>query len=206
MANDIAEDIKQTYIEVGTSYEVIRHNITIGSGEFLLYETNAQVTKPFIREYFLEASMPYDTSGEVGDVLKFHDGECYLVMHKTPEELSNEVLEYGTVLYKANVAGELMRPSGEVWNTQTYQKSPVYEVIETNCYALLTESLFKYELSEEDFGNLTIQKDEMYIPKYYNVRINDRYRPASGEYYKVSTIKTRGFPGVDVVSLEEDTR
>jgi hypothetical protein len=205
VANDVGEDIKAAYIEVGVSYEVLRDSI-ISSGEYLIYESNAQVTKPFIREYFLEASLPYDTSGEVGDVLRFRNGTCFLLMNKTPSEVEDVTIEYGAVLYKANVSGELRRPSGEVWNTQTYHKEPVFEVVKTDCYALLTESLFRYELSEEDFGNLLVTKDEMYIPKRYGAQINDRYSPRSGEYYKISTVKTRGFPGVDIVILEEDTR
>lgn len=206
MANDIAEDIKLAYIEVGTSYDVIRNGVQIGSGEFLVYELNAQVTKPFIREYFLEASIPYDSSGESGDILAFSRGDKYILMNKTPFELENQVLEYSSVLYKANVSGEILRPSGEIWSDQTYHKIPVFSGEVSNCYALLTESLFRYELTEQDFGQLTITKDEMYIPRYYGIQLNDRYSPASGEYYKVSTIKTKGFLGVDVVELEEDTR
>jgi hypothetical protein len=206
VAYDVAEDIKQAYIEVGTSYEVLRKGVQVGSGEYLLYDLNAQVTKPFIREHFLEASLPFDTSGEAGDVLRFHNGDCYLLMNKSPFELENKVLEYSTVLYKANTSGELRRPSGEAWDTQTYHKTPIFGVIETNVYSLLTESLFRYELSEQDFGQLAIAKDELYIPKVYGIRLNDRYEPKSGEYYRVTTIKTRGFPGVDVVGVEEDTR
>jgi len=204
VTNEIGNDIKAAYIEVGTSYDVLRDSV-VGSGEYLLYELNAQVTKPFIREYFLDASLPYDTSGEAGDVLRFRDGSCFLLMNKTPFEVENIAVEYSAVLYKANVSGELLRPSGEVWNSQ-YQKVPAYEQIKTNCYALLTESLFRYELSEQDFGNLLVLKDELYIPKRYGIQINDRYSPVSGEYYKVSTVKTRGFPGVDIAILEEDTR
>jgi hypothetical protein len=206
MPTDIAEDIKLAYIEVGTSYDVLRNNALVGSGEYLIYDLNAQATKPFIRENFLEASLPYDTSGEAGDVLCFRDGSHYMLMNKTAFELENQPLEYSSVLYKANVSGELLRPSGEDWNTQTYHKQQVFNVVRTNCYALLTESLFRYELSEQDFGQLTISKDELYIPKCYGIQVHDRYCPVSGEYYKVSTVKTRGFPGVEVVSLEEDTR
>jgi hypothetical protein len=205
VANDVGEDIKAAYIEVGTSFEVFRETV-ISSGEYLIYDLNAQATKPFIREHFLEASLAYDTSGEVGDVLRFSDGGCFLLMNKTPAEVEDVIIEYSAVLYKANVSGELSRPSGEVWDTQTYHKQPVFEVIKTNCYALLTESLFRYELAEEPYGNVSEVKDEMYIPKRYGVQINDRYTPVSGEYYKVSTVKTRGFPGVDIVILEEDTR
>jgi hypothetical protein len=78
--------------------------------------------------------------------------------------------------------------------------------MKTNCFSLLTESLFRYEMVEKEIGNLLISKDELYIPKYYGIQINDRYSPRSGEFYKVSTIKTRGFVGVDVVEVEEDTR
>lgn len=205
MAYEVAEDIKKAYIEVGVKYNVFRENL-IGSGEYLFYEENRQVTKPFIRESFLEASIPYDTSGESGDILKFDDGRNYILMSKTPSLIENEIIEFGVTLYKANVSGELSRPSGEAWDSQTYHKVPVFEIMKTNCFSLLTESLFRYEMVEKEIGNLLVSKDELYVPKYYGIQINDRYSPRSGEFYKVSTIKTRGFVGVDVVEVEEDTR
>lgn len=205
MANDIGEDIKATYIEVGISYNVFRETL-IASSEYLFYEENRQVTKPFIRESFLEASLPYDTSSESGDILKFSDGRNYILMSKTPSLIENEIIEYGVTLYKTNTSGELSRPSGEKWDDQTYHKTPVFNIVKSNCFSLLTESLFRYEMLEKEIGNLLVSKDELYIPKYYGVQINDRYSPRSGEFYKVGTIKTRGFVGVDVVEIEEDTR
>ena len=57
-----------------------------------------------------------------------------------------------------------------------------------------------------ELGTIGIEKHEMYIPSIYYVQELDRFSPASGEYYRVESIKQRRFKGVDVVVLSEDTR
>jgi hypothetical protein len=203
MAQSLGAEIKTAYIEVGTRYDIIGKV----SGEYLLGELNAQVTKPFIRENFLEAALPYDTSGEVGDILWFSGERAnFILMNKTPDSLANEPFEYSAVLYKANVSGELSRPSGEAWNTQTYHKTQVFDIIHSKAYALLTETLFGNELREESYGAITLAQNQLFIPHFYGAQIMDRYSPRSGEHYKVDTINTRQYNGVDVAMLSTDTR
>src|SRR5574343_394455 len=115
----IADDIKAAYIEVGTEYEVLKPTGAQYSGEFLMAESNAQVTKPFVREFFLEAAMPFDTNAAPGDVITFTPtGIRYLLVTKTAELVENALIEHSVVLYKANVSGELLRFSGEARDAQ----------------------------------------------------------------------------------------
>ncbi len=202
----IGEDIKEALEDVGGSITIFRSTGNI-SGEFVDIESNAQVTKPFIREFFLEAMVSFDTDLISGDVLELVTGDRFMVMNKTPEIVENAVAFFGSVFYKCNVSGELLRPSGEVRSSQTYKKAQAFGSVGSNCFALLTEPLFSGDLdTDEELGMIGIQIKELYIPKTKGVQVFDRYQPVSGEYYRVESIKSRRFPGIDVCILGEDTR
>ena len=202
--SDLGDDIKDTLEDIGTVVSVIG-----GSGsEYLDFEPNAQVTKPFIREFFLDAMVSYDTAMETGDVIEFDvTGDRFIVMNKTPMLLENERIYHDTVLYKCNVSGEILRPSGETRDSQTMLKSAVFVSIKSDAYSLLTEPLFSgYLDTESELANIGIDRQELYIPSSFGIQVLDRFEPSSGEYYLVESIRTRRFPGVDVVVLGEDTR
>ena len=202
--SDLGDDIKDTLQDIGTVVSVIG-----GSGsEYLDFEPNAQVTKPFIREFFLDAMVSYDTAMVTGDVIKFDvTGDRFIVMNKTPMLMENERIYNDTVLYKCNVSGEILRPSGETRDSQTMLKSAVFVSIKSDAYSLLTEPLFSgYLDTESELANMGIERQELYIPSDYGIQVLDRFEPTSGEYYIVESIRTRRFPGVDVVVLGEDTR
>lgn len=203
----IAEDIKAAYIEVGTEYEVLKPTGQQYSGEFLMAESNAQVTKPFVREFFLEAAMPFDTNAQAGDVITFVEtGIRYLLVTKTSELIENALIEHSVVLYKSNVSGELARFSGEQRDAQL-RMVPVWNNIQSPAYATMVESLYGGELNEyEPFVNQPVYKFELYVPKAYGIRVDDRYSPTSGEHFRVFQVKTRSFDGIDIALLEEDTR
>jgi len=196
----------KVYEKLGTAFTIIRDSGNV-TGEYLDYEINKQVTKPFIREYFLEAEMAYDTVAVVGDVIQFDDSRTFLVMNKTPDHFKNVPIKYECVFYKANVSGEVLRPSGESWSSQTYHKEQQWETVKENCYALETEALFGHDLdADQELGMLNLKEDELYIPSSVNIQVNDRYQPVSGEYYRVEVVKKRRFDGVDVCELGEDHR
>ena len=202
--SDLGDDIKDTLQDIGTVVSVIG-----GSGsEYLDFEPNAQVTKPFIQEFFLDAMVSYDTAMVTGDVIKFDvTGDRFIVMNKTPMLMENERIYHDTVLYKCNVSGEILRPSGETRDSQTMLKSAVFVSIKSDAYSLLTEPLFSgYLDTESELANIGIDRQELYIPSSFGIQVLDRFEPSSGEYYLVESIRTRRFPGVDVVVLGEDTR
>ena len=202
--SDVGDDIKDTLKDIGTVVSVIG-----GSGsEYLDFEPNAQVTKPFIREFFLDAMVSYDTAMVTGDIIEFDvTGDLFIVMNKTPMLLENERIYNDTVLYKCNVSGEILRPSGETRDSQTMLKSAVFVSIKSDAYSLLTEPLFSgYLDTESELANIGIERQELYIPSSFGIQTLDRFEPTSGEYYIVESIRTRRFPGVDVVVLGEDTR
>jgi hypothetical protein len=204
----IGIDIEQVLEEIGTAYSVLRANSGEFDAEYLDYEMNRQVTKPFIREHFLEVIFPYNTIVVGGDVVQFNvDNRKFLVMNITPENFENTCIGKEGVLYKCNVSGEVLRPSGEVWDTQTYHKTPAWETIKTNAFGVITEKLFGTDLAQDEpIGQIGIYANELYIPHSFGVQELDRYVAQSGEYWKIQSIETRKFDGVDICQLVEDTR
>ena len=71
--SEVGLDIKDVLEEIGTSFTILRPNSGELGTEYLDYEMNRQVTKPFIREYFLEIVLPQDTNVIGGDIIQFSD-------------------------------------------------------------------------------------------------------------------------------------
>jgi len=204
----IGDDIKEVLEEVGAAYAIIRDSGDV-SGEYGVYDLTSQATKPITLEHFRRGMLSYDTNAAAGDVIEFTEtSERFMVMNKLPELFENAAIRYESIFYKCNVSsGEIIRPSGETWASDTYHKETQWEVIKNNCDAMQVAALYGNDLeTDQDLALLNLQKDEVYIPHSVGAQVMDRWQPASGEYYQVATIETRRFPGVDVLIVEEDHR
>ena len=204
----IGPDIKEVLAEVGTAFSIVRESGTVAGG-YLDITPNTQVTKPFIREFFLEVMLSYDTGVQTGEVVELDvPGTKHMLANKTADMFENEVIKYDGVLYQCNVSGELLRPSGEVdsWD-ENYKRADHWTTVKDPCYALLTTPIHGGELeTDEPIGLLDMKRQEMYIQSSIGIQKLDRYQPVSGEYYRVEAVKKRRYPGIDVVLLGEDTR
>jgi len=203
----IGPDIKEAIWDVGMYYNILLPT-PLASREKLVYKGNAQATKPFIREFFLEATLSYDTLVSPGSVIQIATSALpYLIMNKTPNLFEDEVIENKVVLYKCNVSGELQRISGEVGWNPSYKKTPVFQTIRANAYALQTEVLAGSGVHpEQEIGAVSTDRQDLYVPTYYGVKELDRYIPVSGENYMVKAVKTRLYDNVDVCELVPDHR
>jgi hypothetical protein len=202
----LGDDIKEVFQEVGTHFYINRATVIHESGEYLIYELNRQVTKPFVREHFLEAEVAFETSIQTGDIVVFDDGRKFLVMNRTAEQFENEAVLNNVVLYMSNVSAKILRSSGEDWD-ENYLKIPRWQVVADEVPALLTEALYGHSLeADEEIAQIGLEKHEGYFPKWVGIQALDRIEWASGEFYKIETVKTRRYTGIDVVQLAEDTR
>lgn len=203
---NVGEKIKRAYKKVGVHYTVLGTNPLV-SGEYLMFEPNSQVTKPFIREYFLEASFQYDTEADAGCAVKFDDGRAFILMNKTPSILKNTTIYHDVVLYKCNVSGELQRPSGETVYNAAYEPTQVFETLDSGVYATLADNMGEAEIEQFQWpGQVETTSKFLHIPSCYGVQPLDRYVVGSGEYYKVEQVERRRFDQVDVAWCVEDTR
>lgn len=203
---DIGDDIKEVIAEIGAAISILRDSGTV-SGEYIKISPNTQATKPFIREFFLEAQISYDTLAIVGDVIQLEEnGDKFLLMNKSPYIIENDSIRNDIVLYKCNVSGELQRSVGEARDSQ-YHRTFKWTTVKTVCYGLMTEPLYGNVMEQQEaVAQVGISRHELYIPTSVGVKLNDRYIPVSGECYKVEAVINQRYNGVTVVQLSEDTR
>ncbi|MGD8848003.1 MAG: hypothetical protein PVI54_20950, partial [Desulfobacteraceae bacterium] len=162
-------------------------------------------TKPFIREFFVEAALAYDTAVIPGDVIEMvEDGRQFIVMNKTANNFEGTAYSYSAVLYKCNVAGVVLRPSNAKVN---YKAKKYWYMRISPCYALLTENQYGNELNEDgDVGHSSLKVIDCYVSHWAGIEIGDQFQVSANEYYRVESIALRKFDNVDLITLGEDTR
>jgi hypothetical protein len=201
----IGPDIKEALVEVGQAVIVTDRLSVDHTPEFIYYKPNSQATKPFIREFFLEAWFSYDTPTLSGDLVKFVvTGTRYMLMNLTPFMFENTIIRMDGVLYKCNVEAILLRPR-EV--RENYLTRTVWDVIAPSMWCLLTTPLYGNQLDTgESLGQLGLEVHELYARDIFDIRVNDRVKVSSDQYYRVESIKYRRFDGVTTYELGEDNR
>jgi hypothetical protein len=203
----IGLDIKEVLREVGNTITIIRDSGNI-TGEYTMFQSNAQVTKPFIREFFLEGWLSYDTEAIVGDIVEFVVmGDRYIVMNKSPKMLENVVYQYDGVFYKTNVNCSIYRPVEDEWEEGDYHRVTTWTLVKANTDVLITSPLYGSDLDKDSqIGKLGIETHEMYVPTSIGVQPLDRIFVSTHVFYEVKTVKPRRYDGVDVLEIGEDTR
>jgi hypothetical protein len=201
----IGPDIKEALVEVGQAVIVTDRLSVDHTPEYIYYKPNSQATKPFIREFFLEAWFSYDTPTLSGDLVKFVvTGTRYMLMNLTPFMFENTIIRMDGVLYKCNVEAILLRPR-EV--RENYLTRTVWDVIAPSMWCLLTTPLYGNQLDTgESLGQLGLEVHELYARDIFDIRVNDRVKVSSDQYYRVESIKYRRFDGVTTYELGEDNR
>ncbi len=203
----IGPDIKEAIVEVGLSLTILRESGDI-TGEYVTYKPNAQVTKPFIQEFFLETKLLYDTQAVVGDIVVFDTtGDKDIVMNRAPELFENEVILYNGVLYKCNVVLNIYRPDDTGARDNQYHQLTSWSLVKEGVNALLTTPLYGVDLETDlELGMIGISDLELYIPSSIDLQVLDRAIISESEYYRVETVKKRRYSAVDVCDIGEDTR
>jgi len=207
----LGADIAEVYAELGVAVNIVSRDPVIVEEERLLYDINAQATKPFIREYHLDGSLAYDTQITTDDVIYIPvTDKYYMVMNKTPELFEGEIVEWNIVLYLCNLpaTSHILRPV-EVRNPTTYKITHGWQVIHDDpVYGLASDRFFGADVDQETpkVGQFQKWKIDLYLPKLYDIQPLDRVFMTETEYYKVEAIESHHYPGVNMVQLVEDTR
>lgn len=210
MASDGLElDIKEVYTELG-SIASIANRTPVITGERVIYEINAQATKPFIREHHLDATFPYDTLMEAGDVLFVENMQkYYMAMNKTADMFADGIVEWSVVLYLCNLPTTacFLRPI-EIRDPVSYDIVAGWQVFAPPpVYGLLTDRIYGTNLEQgEIVGQTPLWRVDCYLPKWYGLKPLDRVFVSSNEYYKVESVEYYNYPGVAVALMVEDTR
>ena len=196
--SDIINDIGINFAIFGTS--------TI---EKCIIKINSQVSKPFIREFFLEITAAYNTAVVPGNIIILGppDNRYYLITANAFKRLGNEAMTVELVGYKLNSFGILQRNTGTGWNVQTYKHTNNWTTILDPCPALLSEVQFgaMSQIHDEDIGQVFTQELKLYLSHSVGIKTDDRYI-VDGVNWKIGRIETHRFTGCDVCNVEEDTR
>ena len=205
----IGPDLAEVYKEVGASVDIHKPDGTVLHGEYLDFDINRQVTKPFIREFFMEAAFSYVTGAAGGDVVELLvDGRKFLIMNLTGELFEDQIITRSAVLYKCNEVASIKRLTKGGWGAG-YKRSIIWSDIAVDVPVLLTERFFGTGLGAvgpEDFMEYDILDNQLYISSEYDVKPMDRVWLSSVEYFQVDFIEKRKFDGVISCVLSEDTR
>ena len=200
-------DIEDVLGEVGLEFSIERMGLaTEFNSEFLTYTPNTQVTKPFVREHFLETTFKSNTNVLSGDILTFSvGGASYLVMNNTPDYFENEIIRYLAVLYKVNVSVDILRPQNTTVGYDTiFDFSTLYSEQKALMYAPLFGNVGRID---DEAGEYGLDKQELYMPLGYGIKEIDRIQiSGTSEYYQVNSVILRRFPNIIIASLKEDTR
>lgn len=200
----LAFDIKEIIEEIGTSVTILRDSGNI-TGEYLYGKINKQVTKPFIREFFMEAWLASDTEILAGDVVQTSDGRIFIIMNKTPSMFEDAIYRYDSVVYKCNTTAILQRPTET--RDENFKTTTAFSVVQEDVHTLITESLYGNELdTDEELASIGLSSEDCYIPSSVGVEYLDRLWISASEYYQVEVVKKRRFDAVDLIVLGEDTR
>jgi len=74
-------------------------------------------------------------------------------------------------------------------------------------WCLITTPLYGNVLeTDEALGQLGLEVHELYARNIFDIKVNDRVKLSSDQYYRVESIKYRRYDGVTVYELGEDTR
>ena len=205
----IGPDLEEVLDEVGTAYTIYKPDSTVITGEYLDADINRQVTKPFIREFFIEAFVPYNTQLAEGDIVEFDiDGRRFLTMNLTPELFENQIIAYGSVLYKCNEKATIQRLTKGGW-VDGYKRDRVWADLFTDVDILLTERFFGTGMGivePKDFMEYGIIDNQMYVSAYYDIQPLDRIWLSETEFFRVGFVETRKFNSVYSCALTGDTR
>ena len=209
MSVGLGVDIKEVYAELGSLASII-NRVPVITGETVIYEINAQATKPFIREHHLDATFPYDTQVTTEDVIRIEEtGKIYMAMNKTPEMFENSIVEWNIVLYLCNLptTAHIVRPV-EIRDPTTYNMISGWQIVAENpVYGLITDRIFGSDLIQNnEAGQFPVWRVDLYIPKFYDIKPLDRLILSETEFYKIESIESYNYPGVQVALLVEDTR
>ncbi len=200
-------DIADVLEEVGVSFTIERLGVAVDDViEYLTYTPNSQVTKPFVREHFLECVFVAETQVLNGDVITFvESGDSYLVMNNSPDFFEDGVIRYLAVLYKTNVLIDIYHPQN---TTVGYDTSFDFQLMYSAQKALVSEPLFgNIEAFDENIGTYNLEKNQLYLPSGYGLEEQDRIViNGTTEQYRVQTVIQRRYPNVIVADLGEDTR
>lgn len=209
----MGEDLKEVLTDVGVSFNVVRNGVTVAT-EYLGYDSNRLITKPFFIEHQYNVELFYDTIVRSGDYIITSDGRKFYCVHLWPEIFENDIVSYGGVFFKLNATVDIQNPPvGGDGPNGARAWTPAYTAIPA-CLVWQNQGPH-YDTEIAPLEGTTRRAYSCYIPKSYTVArsqrviVNDYTRgigPAGAMNLTVMAYDDWTYIGVTVLVLAEDAR
>jgi len=218
LGGDIADVLK----ELGSVVDIYDHSTNTTVQEYVDPEQGLSRGSPFMTQYVRTCTMYHNTQGKLGNLLKFvNQNEYFLFVAQAPEIFEGSTIVNEALLYKCNTLVQFKRrikvPGSEENNytPQTEWKDIHYAGEEPELvhlfFGLFTGHLSSVELSTKDFGNIVIEKNQLFVTNHINIKAGDRAvlkasEEDEGENHEVEVVERFKMPGIKICKLKEDTR
>lgn len=201
----IGMDVKEVLNELGTSFTIHYPDGSTISGEKLDYEFYPDNSSEFIRQNFYSATIVYDSIVVAGNIISF-DSNYFLVTNAMSTLFEDTIVDKSVPLYKCNVHNATLERFTESYDID-YIKQPNWADVYTGIYGLNYETKFGEAVKDfEDAIELPLDSNLLFISSYYEVKVGDRFRISTTEYFKVERIATRRIEGLNIIYLAVDNR
>jgi hypothetical protein len=200
----IGPDISEVLDELGVEAVILRSPVNLV--EKITYDVNGQASNPFMREFALAASFRYNTVIVQGDIVQI-DTDFYLVVHKTPDNFEDSIVEHASGLLKCNIpAFSLLSPT-EVKDPDTFVITKGWTIKKAGGHCLIYKNARSVLLNNEtSTGKDTTYTLDCFVPASYGAVKLDRVYISPTEFYRVQDVEKYMYPGVHVLTLVEDER
>ena len=208
--DSIGNDVKEVLIELGTKFEVYSSGITsdpyvIG---YLDYEGYPDQSTLFTRMFSLIATIAYDTTAEVGSIIRnVRQNTHHLVSNKVATLFEDEVIEHQLYLFLCNFVGSFSHFSDSPEYDEEYNRIEPWEPYLIDVRGCLVDAtmITNVDISEQGFA-VRDHKYICYVSDVFEVELADRLALATGQVFQINAISRYIIPGLKCLGLSEDKR
>lgn len=201
----IGPDIAEVINELGTQVNVIKHDGTATVQEYIDYEVSIQANSPFLTQFMLDCTLPYNTTAVPGDILQIiDDSTYYILVVSNPTRFDGGVVVREGVLYKCNMIGAFSRVTEE--RDSDYVLVSDWADYQTSEPVLLTGSLETYNIEGKDYAQFSVSEDNLHVSGDVGVQVGDRFTNSDGDKYEITGVAKYRLNNVWICRVVPDTR
>lgn len=206
----IGSDIEDVLGELGTEFTIYRlsgESLSEIASEYMDFENYYKHSTDFVRQNVYTCDLAYNTQVLDGDILDM-DGIWVMVMNCKATKFEQEIVIKNAYLVETNCLGKFARKT-TTRDSETMEEDVTWTDVYTDVRGTQIEHIRNpmYELTNEMQESSV--REILYIPKYDDVQIGDRWYPDQDdttEYYKIVNKITRTYAGLFKLNLAADTR
>jgi len=201
----IGPDIAEVLGELGTLVNIIKHDGSDATQEYIDYEVQIEANSPFLTQFMLDCTLVYNTAALPGDIIQFvDDGVYHLLSVAVKPRFEQDVVTVEGVLYRCNMTGLFTRRSES--RNDDYELVVSWEAIGTTEPVLLTGLIDYYDIKDREYAQYSVPQDNLHVSGDMGVAVGDRFTNTAGEKYQIKAIAPYRLNNIDICRVVPDTR